>query len=136
MNFHVNPHRAEKELEKAKNKAQKLLEDPEKAQKVLAKAVKQADKVKGPLEKVWENLQLMFGIVRDWFSGTYKQIPVRSIVAILAAILYLIAPIDMIPDFIPGLGYIDDAFIMGLVINQIGADLQTYKAWKGAQGMT
>jgi uncharacterized membrane protein YkvA (DUF1232 family) len=133
MDIQINPKKAARELEKAKNKAQRLMEDPEKAQKVLAKAVKLSNKAKGPFGNAWENIQLMFGIIHDWFSGRYREIPGGSILAILGAIIYFVSPIDMIPDFIPIVGYLDDAFIMGLVIKQIGADLQTYKAWKGAQ---
>lgn len=130
MNKNFDQKKAEQQYEKAKNKAQELIDDPEKAKKVFNDAIKKADSAKGPLEKVWQDLQLMFGIVRDWFKGEYKEIPVGSIIAILGALIYFVSPIDLIPDFIPGVGYIDDVFILGLVISQIRADLNKYKLWK------
>ncbi|EGW37785.1 YkvA family protein [Desulfosporosinus sp. OT] len=130
MNKNFDQKKAERQYEKAKNKAQELIDDPEKAKKVLNDAIKKADSAKGPLEKVWQDQLLMFGIVRDWFKGEYKEIPVGSIIAILGALIYFVSPIDLIPDFIPGVGYIDDVFILGLVISQIRADLNKYKLWK------
>jgi uncharacterized membrane protein YkvA (DUF1232 family) len=101
-----------------------------KQKKVLDEAMKKADEAKGPLEKVWDNLQLMFNIVHEWMKGDYKEIPIGSIVAIVCAILYFVSPIDVIPDFIPVAVYIDDIFVVSLVIGQVRSDL--HEAWKVA----
>ncbi len=39
--------------------------------------------------------------------------PVRRLLAILAAAVYVISPVDVVPDFIPGLGWLDDLFVIG-----------------------
>ena len=36
---------------------------------------------------------------------------------VIAGLLYFISPIDLLPDYIPILGYIDDAFVMSVVMN-------------------
>jgi uncharacterized membrane protein YkvA (DUF1232 family) len=130
MSQNFDPKKAEQHFEKAKNKAQLLIEDPDKAKKVLNEAINKADSAKGPLEKVWQDLQLMFGIIRDWFTGEYKEVPGGSIIAILGALIYFVSPIDLVPDFIPVVGYIDDVFVIGIVISQVRADLHKYKMWK------
>lgn len=122
--------KAKSDLEGFKNKAQEYANDPEKTKKLLNDAVKKADNLKGPLEKIWDDLQLMFGIVKDWITGEYKEVPIGSIIAIIAAVLYFVSPIDLIPDLIPVAGFIDDIFVIGLVINQVRADLYKYKEWK------
>lgn len=109
------------------NKAEEYSKDKKKAQEVLKEAVKKANK-KGPLEEIWEDLQLLFGIVRDWISGKYREVPIGSIIAILIGLLYFVSPIDLIPDFLPG-GFIDDAAVLGLVIKQVKGDLEKYKDW-------
>jgi uncharacterized membrane protein YkvA (DUF1232 family) len=114
----------------ATGKAEKIVEDKEKTQEVLNKATEKAHKVKGALEKVWESLTLMFGLVSSWVKGDYRDVPVGSIIAIIAALIYLICPIDVIPDFIPGIGFIDDVFVIGLVVAQVAKDLEKYKIWK------
>lgn len=121
---------AEAGLIKHKSRAKDLLEDPEKTKKVLEDAYKKANDAKGPLEKVFDDLMLMFYLVRDWIKGEYKEVPVGSIVAILGGILYFLSPIDAIPDVIPVAGYLDDVFVLGLIIKQVSADLKKYKNWK------
>ena len=122
--------KAKSNLEGYKNKAQEYVDNPEKAKKLLNDAIKKADNLKGPLEKIWDDLQLMFGIVKDWITGEYREVPIGSIIAIIAGVLYFVSPIDLIPDFIPVAGFIDDIFVIGLVINQVRADLYKYKEWK------
>lgn len=122
--------KAKSSLDGYMSKAQEYANDSEKTGKLFSDAVKKADGLKGPLEKVWEDLQLMFGIVMDWIKGDYRDVPIGSIVAIIAAVLYFVSPIDLIPDFIPVAGFLDDIFVVGLVINQVRADLYKYKAWK------
>jgi len=122
--------KAKVDYEKSKSKAQEYINDPEKTKKLFEEAAKKANRVKGPLDKIWEEIQLMFGIVKDWFSGEYKEVPVGSIIAIIGGIIYFVSPIDLVPDFIPAAGYLDDVFVLGLVINQVRSDLQKYKEWK------
>ncbi len=95
---------------------------------MLNEAVDKAKK-KGPLEEIWDNLQLLFGIVRDWMSGEYKEVPIGSIVLIIIGLLYFVSPIDLILDFLPS-GIIDDAVVLGFIIKQIISDLDKYKQWR------
>lgn len=46
------------------------------------------------------------------------------------ALLYVLSPIDLIPDFIPGIGLLDDAAVFGAMLAAIHEDLQDYKAWR------
>ena len=82
---------------------------------------------------IWDQLQLLFSLAKDYASGNYTEIPKSSIVAIVAALLYFISPLDLIPDFLVGLGFVDDAFILGLVYKQVLKELHKYQAWKDSQ---
>lgn len=113
--------------EKLGRKAKEYSKDKKKAKKLLDEAVKKANK-KGPLEEIWGNVQLLFGLIRDWISGDYKDIPVGSIIVIIIGLLYFVSPVDIIPDFLPG-GLVDDALVLGLVIKQVKSDLDKYKDW-------
>ncbi len=123
-----------KGFKKSRKEAEEVIKDKKETEKILNKSMTVALKLKnGPMAKVWEDLQLLFSVVRDWISGEYKEIPLGSVIVILGALIYLINPLDIIPDLIPVIGHIDDIFIIGLVLSQVHADLQDYKEWKNKQ---
>jgi len=53
-----------------------------------------------------------------------------SILVFFAGIIYVISPIDIIPDFLPLVGQIDDAIILVLCMYFLEKDLYKYKEWK------
>lgn len=96
----------------------------------VQEGIKKATANQGSLTNIWEQLQLFFSLVKDYAGGHYTEIPKSSIIAVLAALLYFISPVDIIPDFIVGLGFVDDVFILGWVYKKIVKELDKYQAWK------
>ena len=84
----------------------------------------------GALKKIWGDIKLMMALIADYSTGKYTDIPWRVISAITAAMLYFISPIDLIPDFFFGIGYLDDAFVIKLALDFAADDLQRYASWK------
>jgi uncharacterized membrane protein YkvA (DUF1232 family) len=124
--------KVEENFKDSKKEAEKLIDDKEKTNKKLDEAFKKASANKGKLEEVWNYLQLFFSISRDYINGNYREVPKGSIIAIIGALIYFLSPIDLIPDFIPVIGYIDDIFVLGLVFSQVKSDLEEYEIWKNA----
>ena len=124
--------------------------DKEKARKQLEEDIKNVDKddveyasKKGytkieelennqpsALKQMWEDIKTMVSLVKDYVSGDYKEVPWNVIASITAAVIYFASPIDLIPDFIPIAGYIDDALILKLALEFASDDLEKYKEWK------
>ncbi|PLR83952.1 YkvA family protein [Bacillus sp. V33-4] len=123
----------EKEHQKYESKASGYAKDPAKAQNLLKEAMNKANKSRGALADTWDKLQLFFEMIRMWIKGEYRKIPTRSLITILAAIIYFVSPIDIIPDFIIGLGLVDDAAVIVYAFKQISSDIDKFKAWKAAQ---
>lgn len=117
-------------LDKFKTKATKLLYNVEQTKETLQRAFDKALKNEGAMSEVFHDLKLLLSLVKDYITGKYRGIPFGSIVAVVAAILYFLSPIDFIPDFLLGIGLIDDVFVIGLVLKQIHNDLQKYEKWK------
>lgn len=120
----------------SKNRARVILNDKKRAQDTVRQAFGKALDNKGNLKEVWEKLQLLFGISRDYLNGSYPNVPFGSVIAILGGLIYFLSPIDVIPDFIPFLGFADDIFVLNLVYRQVIKDVEKYKIWKDGQTST
>jgi uncharacterized membrane protein YkvA (DUF1232 family) len=121
-------------FKKSQNRATVILEDKNKAGETIKEALGKAVSNKGNLEGVWAKMVLLFAVAKDYVNGDYTEIPKRSIVAILGGLIYFLSPIDVVPDFIPVLGFVDDVFVLNLVYRQVLKDLEKYKIWKDNQG--
>lgn len=84
-------------------------------------------------EKFWEDIKILYAMLSDSVKGRYR-VPVRTLGAVAFTLLYFVNPFDIIPDLIPFLGYVDDAFVLSLCIKFIGTDLEKYRIWKESKG--
>ena len=55
------------------------------------------------------------------------------IASLAGALIYFISPVDLIPDWIPMAGFLDDAAILAAVFKLSEADLKFYRRWKRKQ---
>ncbi|WP_037318091.1 YkvA family protein [Salegentibacter sp. Hel_I_6] len=93
-------------------------------------AIKSKFENKGKLQRYVDDAQLLFNLLRDYANGNYREVPFNVVAAIGGALLYVLSPIDLIPDFIPIIGYLDDAAVVAFCLNLIEKDLISYKVWK------
>jgi uncharacterized membrane protein YkvA (DUF1232 family) len=121
----------DKDAAKALNKKAKKISDKD-IENVLKKQKEIEEKFSshGPLGRFIEDVKLLFAMVKDYYNKEYREIPWYSIAAVVAALLYVLSPIDLIPDFIPIIGLVDDAAVIALCLKMVDSDLQIYKKWK------
>ncbi|MFC4728020.1 YkvA family protein [Coralloluteibacterium thermophilus] len=105
---------------------------PEDIERVLGEreAIQSKFGEKGPLRAFLGDARTLFAMLNDYRRGAYRDLPWTSIAATVATLLYVLSPIDAIPDFIPVLGLVDDAMIVGLCLKAIGTDLDRYTQWR------
>jgi len=90
----------------------------------------------GYLEPFSDDLMLFMSLIKDYYKGDYRKIPFKTISAGVIGALYVLNPIDLIPDSIPFIGHIDDALVLKFCLKQAKKDLQKYKEWKQEQSTT
>jgi uncharacterized membrane protein YkvA (DUF1232 family) len=88
-------------------------------------------RVPDKLKRLVNQVKLLNELIRSYIDGTYREVPWVSIATAVAALVYFLAPIDLIPDMIPGIGYIDDILVVRFALTAIGSDLRTFCEWKG-----
>lgn len=76
-------------------------------------------------------LRLLAMVIRDYANGTYRKVPWRAVAAIVAAVIYVISPIDLIPDFLVPIGWTDDLLAVALTWGLVKKELRVYCQWKG-----
>ena len=83
--------------------------------------------------KVQDSMIALTRMLRAWIQGDYKNISTKSIIAVVAALIYFVNPLDLIPDFIPIIGQIDDIFILGYLIKMLNKEIERFMAWEKEQ---
>jgi uncharacterized membrane protein YkvA (DUF1232 family) len=93
-------------------------------------AIEEKVRNSGKLKRFSSDIRLMFSMLRDYWQGNYRAVPWKSIAAIAGALVYVLNPLDVIPDLILGFGFIDDAGVVALCLTMVESDLLRYAAWK------
>jgi len=83
----------------------------------------------GALGRLLDDGRLLLQMVKDARSGRYRKLPRWTLSAVVFSLLYVLNPMDLIPDVIPGVGAIDDAAVVSLCLLLIEQDLLAYRSW-------
>ncbi len=86
------------------------------------------------LRRVRADAGALVRLAREALAGRYRALPKRALVACLAAVVYLVNPLDLVPDVLPALGWIDDGVVIAWVVSQIRRDLDAFLAWEKEWG--
>ena len=100
------------------------------------KVVNRADDIQrkvskhGPLGRFINDVKLMISLVKDYWNKNYREVPWWTVAAIVTALLYVLSPVDLIPDIIPFFGLLDDAAVVSACLFLVEQDLSRYRIWK------
>ncbi len=120
-------------FEAALQKASRILGKPGRLILLLATLVrklKQTNFTKGDSALAKEKFFTLGRLLRAYAQGEYRTVPWKSLVLVVAAILYFINPIDVIPDLLPIIGLSDDFAVLFMVYKSIGADIDRFLEWE------
>ena len=85
------------------------------------------------LKKFAARAALLIRLISDYYNNAYTEVPWKTIAMAVFALLYVLNPVDLIPDYIPVIGFVDDAAVMGLAWMAIESDVKAYSVWKCGQ---
>ncbi len=77
--------------------------------------------------------KLYFAMLKDYFTKEYQEISITSIGIIIFTLFYILFPINLIPNFLPIVGILDDVFLLGLCLKVCKDDIERYTKWKISQ---
>lgn len=92
---------------------------------------RRAEKVQSEHPRLRRHVELAMRLVLDHAEGECPQIPYFTVSLLAVALLYLLDPLDVIPDWIAGAGSADDAVIFELAFDLGRPGIERYCTWKG-----
>lgn len=113
--------------------AEGYIRQPTRLKKLLTDAYKKAsekNEVGTLAHEAWETLQTMFRLIKASMSGEYTGVPGTTVAAAVAVLVYFLSPIDLIPDFIPVLGLLDDVALVAWFSTTLKGEMDKFHEWE------
>ncbi|GAB3646805.1 YkvA family protein [Echinicola sediminis] len=125
-----------KVLDKAKRfyhkKAERIAQSKEKLHQLI-------QKVSDKLHQFADNptikesrfyLDVLLRMVKAYYKNEYRSFSTKTLVLMVLGLLYFVIPFDIIPDFIAGLGFVDDLSVLLAVTKSIQSDIEDFLDWE------
>jgi uncharacterized membrane protein YkvA (DUF1232 family) len=115
-------------------RAEEIARNPKELLGLLTAAERRLDRVDaGRLTPVKKDVQTLLRLMRASGEGRYRELSGKNLALAGLALLYLVSPLDVLPDFLP-VGFADDAAVIGFIVKKIRGELVAFEAWEQAQG--
>ncbi len=113
-------------LDESMHKADRFLEDKSDLEVIAKEAYDKGLRARKVMSSAWNYLQQFCSIAKDYAAGKATDIPKGDVKLIIAGLLYFISAADVVPDFIPLFGLVDDLFVIGLIAANTKESLERY----------
>jgi uncharacterized membrane protein YkvA (DUF1232 family) len=124
-----NSYLKSKSFKRAIEKAISYLDNPDLLRGLTNDVKAKIDEIeenKSTLTEFFEKIRTFIRMIRAYIKGDYREIPWKSLILIVGALIYFLMPLDAIPDFIPVTGYLDDITIVFLVFKMLNDDINAF----------
>ena len=119
---------------RATSEAEAYANDRKLLRELLLNAVGKLNVIpRGPFGDAWPYLLGMIRLGRAHQRNEYGDISRDKLLMVIAALIYFVSPFDVIPDWLPVLGHIDDAFVVTLALKSVRTELDAFMAWETAK---
>lgn len=124
---------ANKKITSIMSKAKETISSNERVRKLLEAGKEKLDELsKSDADKKTfvSQIQMIIKMVKTHISGEYRSFSIQSILLLVFALIYFITPLDLLPDFIPGLGFTDDISIVLFILKSLESDIDEFREWE------
>lgn len=119
--------------DKALKSAENVIEDQGFMSKLLDLAFDKLGLFTNRLYKIHDQLLSLLRMLNAYVRRDYKDVSLKAILAMLAATIYFVNPVDMISDFLPLIGFADDITVISYVVTAFNAEIEKFKVWEQTQ---
>lgn len=129
MSNNINEEQIKEALESGYGKSEALLNNKDELDDFLY-LLEQKIKEMPLVGEEFAVIPIMISLIKHYVEGKYTTVPYGTILAIMSALIYVLSPVDIIPDFIPFVGHLDDVAVMGLCLSMVKTDIEAYYEWR------
>jgi uncharacterized membrane protein YkvA (DUF1232 family) len=118
------------------NKAEEYVKQPLRIKELLNDAYQKASEKKefGTIaSEAFESLGTLSRMIKATISKEYHGIPSSTVVMGVAVIIYFLSPIDVIPDWIPVIGLLDDVALLAWFMTSIKTEMDRFHDWEASK---
>jgi uncharacterized membrane protein YkvA (DUF1232 family) len=112
--------------------ARELFSNREKMLKTVDKAFSKVTDIEGgegEVKGLANKVKIFIRMIKAYVDGEYREVPWKTMLIILAGLVYFVNPLDLIPDFLPGVGYIDDITIVLWIFKSVEEDILRFQEY-------
>lgn len=125
----------QKIFDKLYRQAERIISSDTKVSKLLDEVFLKIGESSELFYKMQDNVIAMTRMLNAWVKGDYRNISAKSMISVVAALIYFVNPLDLIPDFIPLAGQLDDVFVLGYLIKMLNKEIERFMAWEKEQDL-
>ncbi len=116
---------------KMKEKANAVLESSTQTGELVTEAEKKSSQPdKQGLSNLGSQVKALVRMVKSYKRGDYRDVSKKSLVLVVAGLLYFVSPIDAVPDFLIGAGLLDDATVLAFIFSTLSSEISAFQAWE------
>ena len=122
-----------KSISKIFNRAKRIFKEQNQVNALFGQVSKKLETLNGgnPLiNQLMDHVQLFLRMITKSFTGEYSAFSNKTLLSLVLGLLYFVTPMDVVPDFIPLLGFSDDLSIIYFIIKNFKSDIEAFKVWE------
>ena len=113
-------------------RASKISRNAESLLKLLKSALQKSNELGkgGIFDQIREKVYVLGKLVKAYAKGDYREIKTKNLILIVAGLIYLVSPLDFVPDVLPIVGFTDDVALLVYIVNAISDEITKFEVWE------
>lgn len=120
-------------FQRAKEKAADIIGDRDRMNDLVSSSREKLQNINFEDSKITRmavSLRVMARMIKAFANGKYRDLPWKSLLSLVGGLVYFLMPIDLIPDFIPFTGFLDDFTVIMLISGAFKQDIEEFLLWE------
>ena len=123
-------------FERIRSKAASIAGDTDKMNNLVSSSKEKLHSINfdnTKVSKLGANLRIIIRMIQAFANGSYRELPWKSLLALTGGVVYFLMPLDLMPDFIPFTGLLDDFTVIMLLTSAFQQDIEDFLFWEEAK---